>query len=115
MGYLGARTTLGVLSANNRITAGGWVVTFTPEVFQVNDAEFEIWHGSLRGPGGYALVYIENDLFGVAENGEINEYSPAGGAMFIRKGQTVTLHWSINSGSAPQVWFYLREPEIGPI
>jgi hypothetical protein len=113
MGYLGVRTAVGVLSANNRVTtpATGWVVTFTPEMMPT-DAEFEIWHGATRGPGGYFLVYKDDALFGVGQNGFINEYAPVN-AMFVRKGQSVSLHWSTNIGTAPIVWFEFRQPEVG--
>jgi hypothetical protein len=113
MGQLGFRDAIGALTAANLVTAGAWVVTFTPEMMP-SEPEFEIWHGALRGPGGYALVYIDNELFGVAENGSINEYSPPT-AMFIRKGQTVSLHWSIALAPAPHVWFRFRQPEVGRI
>lgn len=112
-GNLGFRSAEGVISASNYLTAGCWVVTFTPEEMPA-EPEFEIWHGAIRGPGGYFLVYIDNAMFGVGQNGLINEYTPVQ-PMFIRKGQTVTLNWSISTGNAPRAWLYFRQPEVGRI
>lgn len=101
----------GVKSADNKIAAGGWVVTYPPEVMP-QESEFEVWHGSLIGPGGYALLYIDTALFSVIENGKINEYTPSI-PMHVRKGQYITIHWSIATGTAPKVWLYFRTPETG--
>lgn len=91
-------------------------MTFDPaKNFQAADADFEIWHGSVKGPGGSFLVYIDNDQFGVGENGAINEYAPAGGAMYLRKGQFVRCYWNITTPPAPKVWFFLRTPEVGKL
>lgn len=109
MSYLGNRYAVGVLSGLNLVTPGAWVVTFGVDLMP-QDADFEIYHGFARGPGGYFLSYIDNSGYGAAENGLINEYSPAQ-AMYVRKGQIVTLHWSIDTTPAPQVWFYLRTPK----
>lgn len=112
-GNLGDRTATGRLSNTNRVTAGAWVITYTPEMLPA-EAAFEVWHATIRGPGGYFLVYIDDKLYGVGENGLINEYAPAI-PMYVRKGQTITFHWSIATGSAPQAWIYLRQPETGRI
>jgi hypothetical protein len=114
-GNLGSRFALGQLSTANKFTPGTslWVVTFKPETMP-SEPEFEIWHGAVRGPGGIFLVYIDDQLFGVGENGLINEYAPST-PMFIRKGQAVTLHWSIATAPAPTAWFYFRRPEVGRI
>lgn len=108
---LGAIPTAG---APNRYVAGGWVVTFAPAILPTAE-RFEVWHAAIRGPGGQFLVYIDDLLYGVGQNGSINEYSPSGSAMLVRKGQTITLNWSIATGTAPTAWLYLREPEVGRI
>lgn len=113
MSDLGHRSAVGVLSPANLVTPGAWVVQFTPEMMP-NESAFEIWHGAVRGPGGYFLVYIDNSLYGVGENGLINEYAPPT-PMYVRKGQNVSLHWSISTPPAPQVWLYFRQPEVGRI
>jgi hypothetical protein len=110
---LGNRAATGVLSAANRITPGAWVATFDPFIMPL-DADYEVWHGAIRGPGGYFLVYIDDVLYGVGENGLINEYAPSI-PMYVRKGQTISLHWSINTGPAPQCVLYLRIPEVGKL
>lgn len=113
MSDLGQRSAIGALSPNNFIVPGAWVITFLPEMMP-SEPVFEMWHGAVRGPGGYFLVYIDNALFGVGQNGLINEYtSPS--AMYVRKGQTVTLNWSIATGTAPQAWLYFRQPEVGRV
>ena len=78
------------------------------------DTDFEVWHGALRGPGGQFLVYLDDQLYDVGENGAINAYEP-NIAMYVRKGQEISMHWSIATGTAPMVWLYLRQPEVGRI
>lgn len=102
----------GTAQYQNKILAGAWIVRFQTQDFP-RDMDFEIWHGAAIGPGGYFRVYIDQDLYGIGENGLYNEFSPNSAAMFIRKGQEVSLHWSIAAAPAPQVWFYLRTPEVG--
>lgn len=113
-GNLGNRFALGVVSTANKIAPGNWLVTYTPQMMPTLPA-FEIWHGAIIGPGGYFRVYQDDSLFGIGENGAVNEYSPSGSPMLVLKGQTVTLHWSIATGSAPQCWLYFRQPEVGRI
>jgi hypothetical protein len=112
VGYLGHKTETGALSAANKVTSGAWVVTFTPDVFGQGDIDFEVWHGAARGPGGYFETYLDETFYGVGENGRINEYTPSL-PMFVRRGQTFSVHWSIATGTAPTVTLFLREPEVG--
>jgi hypothetical protein len=115
MSNLGVVSQVGFLGTNqypNRISTNNWVVLFKPGDLP-RDINYEAWHGSLLGPGGYALIYLNNDLYGVAENGRYNEFSPNSSAMYITKGSEVSIHWSIATGAAPKVWFYLRTPEVG--
>jgi hypothetical protein len=77
-----------------------------------------MWHGAVTGPGGYFLVYLDDYLFGVGANGQINEYSPRGSAMYVRKGQSISFHWSLTPTTgpgAPVATIYLRQPEVGRI
>lgn len=108
---LGNRQATGKLLVSNRVVPGAWVVTFDPADMP-SDADYEVWHGAIRGPGGYFLVYLDDALYGVGQNGLINEYAPTI-PMYVRKGQTISLHWSIATGSAPLAYFYLRIPEVG--
>lgn len=114
-GNLGMRSAIGALTTANRVTPGTnlWVVTFTPQSLAASP-DFEVWHGAVRGPGGYFLLYLDDALYGVGENGLINEYAPPT-PMYARDGQTISLHWSIGTGAAPNVWLYLRQPEVGRI
>jgi hypothetical protein len=117
MSNLGHRTATGRLAVGtllNRVTAGGWVIEFPPQVLP-SDSDYEVWHASIRGPGGYFLVYLDDIQYGVSANGRINEYAPASSAMYVRKGQAISLHWSIASGAAPNAWIFLREPEVGQL
>lgn len=107
---LGDRYAIGALSTVNKITPGTnlWVVTFDPKTLSASP-DFEVYHGAAKGPGGYFLMYRDEKLYGVGENGTINEYSPKT-AMYVRDGSTITFYWSIGTGTAPEVWLYLREP-----
>lgn len=108
---LGHRSKVGVLSSNNRITANGWLISFTPRDMPI-DADMEMYHATIRGPGGFFLTFLDDIQYGVSSNGKISEYAPTQ-AMYIRKGQEVSFHWSILTAPAPKVWIYLREPEVG--
>lgn len=110
---LGSRYAQGALSGLNLVTPGAWVITFDPAEM-VQQSDYEVWHGATRGPGGYFLVYLDDQLFGVGQNGLINEYAPTI-PMYVRKGQVITMHWSIATGVAPRAWLYLRIPEVGKL
>lgn len=116
MGYLGfrvpSRVFLGTATFQNQIVSGAWIAQFDPSTMPV-DADYEVWHGAARGPGGFFEVWIDDHLYGVGLNGFRNEYAPAGGAMYVRKGEQITCHWSVATTPAPRVWLYLREPEVG--
>lgn len=108
MTYLGDCQAEGVLSTANRVTSGAWVVTFTPEVFGQGE-DFEVYRGAAEGPGGFFKTYMNGRLYGNGENGLINEFGPSS-AMFVRRGSTFEMHWSIATGSAPLVVLYMRTP-----
>lgn len=104
----------GVLTALNNVTPGTplWVVTFPTQDLPL-DQDFEVWHGFATGPGGYFQVYLGGKGYGVGQNGRVNEYSPSGPCMYVRKGQDIQMHWSIGTGTTPEVTLYLRQPEVG--
>lgn len=118
MANLGFRQAVGRAASTqypNKIVTGGWVVVFKPEDLPADPA-FEMWHAAITGPGGYFLVYLDDYLYGVGANGQINEYAPAGSAMYVNKGQTITFHWSLTpttGPTAPVAYIYLRQPEVG--
>jgi hypothetical protein len=101
---------VGVLSAANKVLPGAWVVTFPPEQLPREDSE--CYHGAVLGPGGYFVVYLDTSLHSNGANGLINTYEPTI-PMFVRRGRTITFHWSTTSTPAPQVWLYFRAPEVG--
>ena len=108
MSYLGTCQARGVLSPLNRVTLGAWVVTFTPDDFG-QGSDFEVYRGYAEGPGGYFKTYLNGTPYGNGLNGLINEFAPVS-AMFVRRGSTFELHWSIATGSAPLVVLYMRTP-----
>jgi hypothetical protein len=112
-GNLGSASAIGALSAQNRIVAGAWMITFVPTLLPQQES-YEVWHAAALGPGGYFRVYIDDKLYGIGQNGSINEYTPSI-PMFVVRGQIITMHWSIATGAAPQAWLYFRRPEVGRI
>lgn len=114
MTYLGSRQATGYsdTSGQNPFGSGYWTARFRVEELPPED--FEMFHAAVRGPGGYFLVYIDTAFYSTADRGDINEFDPQQ-AMYVRRGQELFFYWSVPSsqGSAPQVWIYLRTPEIG--
>jgi hypothetical protein len=116
-GNLGSFAVEGVIPVppgKNLYVAGGWLVTFTPDELPMGAPVFEIFHGALRGPGGLALVYIDDRLYDVIQNGLLNAYEPTQ-PMYVQRGQEISFHWSIATTPAPKVWLYARIPEVGRI
>lgn len=103
---LGHRLKAGELDAANPEVAGAFAVAFTPKDFSIPDP-FEIWHISLKGPGGYFYVYIDDKFYSTAPRGDINEYDPQH-PMRIRPGETVYFYWRKTTGLVPKVWVYCR-------
>lgn len=117
MGNLGHRSATGFQNNTafpNPLLAAGWVIRFPPDVLPA-DIDFEMWHASVTGPGGYFMVYLDNIRFGIGANGTINEYAPRSSAMLVTKGQSILFYWSISTGTAPNATIFLREPEVGRI
>ncbi len=113
LGDVFARGRLPSVPGDNLWVAGGWIVTFPAADFPNNPA-FEVYHAAVRGPGGTFLVYQDTKFYDIGENGLINAYEPTQ-PMFVTKGTTIYFYWSTATGTAPQVWLYLREPEVGRI
>lgn len=117
-GNLGSRymrgALAGILEPNiNRVVSGAWLVRFPVDQLP-SDPAYEVYHGSLRGPGGQVLVYINDKQWGVILNGRRSEYAPKI-PMYVHKGEEISFHWTVTSGTAPQVWLWLRLPEVGRI
>ncbi len=111
MADLGDNTAVGVLTTQNNINNGTnvWVVTFDVTKLP-REQNFEIYRGSAEGPGGYFKMYLDGKFCSAGANGVINIFDP-NTSLFVRKGQTITVEWSIGTGNAPQVRFWFRQPE----
>jgi hypothetical protein len=111
MGSLGDNVATGALTTVSNILPGTavWVCTFDASKLP-RDQDFEIYHGSAEGPGGFFKMYVDNKFSSAGANGTINIYDP-NTALPIRKGQTITVEWSIGSGNAPTVRLWFRQPE----
>lgn len=107
-GQLGVRPATGILSADNRNVPGSWVVTFTPGE-DLPAIDVEVWHIAVKGPPGNFDVYIDDAFYSTAVRSDRNEYDPKH-PMYVRRGQTITFHFSSADTPAPQVWLYLRQP-----
>lgn len=113
-GYLGHAYADGVAGSvmfPNAIFVNAWVCRFTVAKLPA-DADFEVHRAALRGPGGYVLMYVNDKLVSVCDNGRMAVFSPKQ-ALFVCKGEEITLHWSVTTAPAPRVWLYMRQPEIG--
>jgi hypothetical protein len=106
-GYLGSRSAIGILSADNRYVAGSWVVTFPAQ--DLPPIAFVVYHIAMRGPRGGFLVYVGDDFYSTDSRSDLNEYDPKQ-PMFVRPGQGITFHFKSAAAPAPTVWLYLREP-----
>jgi hypothetical protein len=110
MTSLGSRNAVGFLDPANVNGAGNWTVRFRPDDLNI-PGEFEVYHISLRGPGGFFDVYIDDAFYSTAIRGDRNEYDPTQ-PMILREGQTVYFYWTIATGTAPKVWVYCRTGAI---
>lgn len=108
VGYLGSRQAIGVLSADNKNVAGGWVVTFKTQDLYPTD--FEVYHIAIKGPAGNMLVFIDENFYSAAPRTDVNEYDPKQ-PMFVRRGEGITFHLSSTATPAPKVWIYCRQPQ----
>lgn len=110
-GYLGSRgPSLVELSADNRNVAGGWVATFRAQDLYPDD--FEIYHISVKGPNGSLDVYIDELFYSTTTRSDRNEYDPKN-AMYVRRGQDVSFHFSSAALPRPDVVIYTRQPQQG--
>lgn len=107
---LGTRQEEGVLSTANKILSGGWLVVFN--LLDMPREAYEIYHGHIAGPGGYAVVYLDDYPEDIIQNGRVSAFDP-NIATYVRPGQTVSVHWSTAAGTTPKVTLKLRTPEVG--
>jgi hypothetical protein len=106
-GYLGSRSTTGVLSADNKYVAGSWVVTFPTQDLPPIDCV--VYHIALTGPTGGFMVFVAENFYSAADRSDLNEYDPKQ-PMFVRRGESVSFHFKSAATPQPKVWLYLRQP-----
>lgn len=107
--YLGSRSKRGALMAANPFFTGGWAVTFSPADLAVKEG-FEIYHIAVRGPQASQMqFYVDETFYDITVRGDINSWDPAQ-AMYVRPGQTLYFYWNTNTGSAPTVTLFPRQP-----
>jgi hypothetical protein len=104
---LGPREQNGTADSENKIAAGSWTVTFAPKDTNFSVPLAEVFHIAVNGPGGYFLIYINEDFWDAVSYGGKNGWDPSE-PMLIRPGDTVYFFWSTSSGTAPQVTIWLR-------
>jgi hypothetical protein len=104
---LGPREQNGAADPLNKIAAGSWTASFAPKDLNFSVPLAEVYHITVNGPGGYFLVYINEDFWDAASYGGVNSWDPSE-PMLIRPGDTVYFYWSVSGGTAPQVTIWLR-------
>lgn len=110
-GYLGSRgASLVELSADNKNVPGGWVATFRAQDLYADD--FEVYHIAVKGPNGNFDVYVGDLFYSAAVRSDRNEYDPKN-AMYVRRGQDISFHFSSAAAPQPEVVIYTRQPQQG--
>lgn len=112
---MGKGTLAGIVPPNiNRLVSGAWIVRF-PTNELPSDMDFEVYHATIRGPGGKFAVFIDDKQYSTCLNGRFAT-GFGNAAMYVKKGQEISFNWTISSGTrAPLVWIWLRQPEVGRI
>lgn len=109
MSYLGPRSKQGMSDPDNILGAGNWTVAFEPRDLNIQIG-FEVYHISLQGPLNSRLrVYLDTTFYSNVLRGDINDWDP-NQPLYVRPGQTIFFYWDTNTGSAPQVTIFCREP-----
>lgn len=111
VGYLGHRTESGSLDSNNKVFAGGWTVSFTPDIIASPDP-CECYHIALRGPSAsYLEVWLDETFYSNVARGDKNDFD-AVQPIRITPGTTMFFYWSIDGSTRPTVSIFLRTPTI---
>lgn len=105
--FLGPREQTGAKDQQNKVAAGNWTVTFAPKDLQFNVSVAQVFHIAVNGPGGYFLIYINEDFWDAVSYGGVNSWDPSE-PMWVRPGDNVYFYWSLSSGTAPVVTIWLR-------
>lgn len=104
---LGPRAGTGFADPNNPTGAGNWTVSFPASVLTVQVPLFEVYHIAVNGPGGYILVYRNEDFWDTTNYGGQNSWDPQQ-PLLVRPGDGLTFYWSIGTGTAPVMTLWLR-------
>jgi hypothetical protein len=104
---LGPRTATGVADPANKVAAGDWTVSFPASVLSVNVPLFEVYHMAVNGPGGYILLYRNEDFWDTTNYGGQNSWDPQQ-PLLLRPGDDLTFYWSVSAAPAPMVTIWLR-------
>lgn len=104
---LGPRALTGAADQGNLIAAGNYTVQFASKDLNFTVVLAQVFHIAMNGPGGYVLIYINEDFWDCVSYGGINSWDPSE-PMLLRPGDTLTFYWSVSTGSAPMVTIWLR-------
>ena len=112
MANLGFRSKTGTTTGDNPFSAGGWIVSFTPDDIAVQEREFEIYHIAVQGPAAPSCnlqLWLDTIFYSATVRGDVNDYDP-NQAIPVISGQTVHFYWDTNVNPAPKVTIFLRQP-----
>jgi hypothetical protein len=104
---LGPRAQAGKADQQNLIAAGNYTVQFAPKDLNFTVPLAEVFHIAVNGPGGYFLVYINEDFWDTSSFGGVNSWDPSE-PMLVRPGDIISFYWSVSTGGAPGVTLWLR-------
>lgn len=104
---LGPRAQKGAADSGNLIAAGNYTVQFAPKDLNFTVSLAEVFHIAVNGPGGYVLIYINEDFWDCVSYGGINSWDPSE-PMLVRPGDIISFYWSTAAGGAPEVTIWLR-------
>lgn len=115
---LGSRTTTGAKDTTGT-NPGNWTVAFTPNILNVTETEFEVYHMVITGGASSATfnVYVDAQQWDTAIYPTNNSWDPQQ-PLIVRAGQTIYFYLSSAStdGHQPKVTIWLRhQPELSQI
>lgn len=111
MGYVGNVQATGVADPNNRLLAGGWTVTFDPNVTGWHNA-VEVFHIAVQGPlVSLFHVYLNTTFYDAVFGGGANSWDPSQ-PLFMPIGSTLYFYYNTVTTPAPVISIFGREPRI---
>ena len=107
----GGRTRNGVLSTDNPVLTGGWVVTFDPAFIAIQ-VESEVYHIAVSGPAGSSFeMWLDTTFYSSVSQGRRTDWDPAQ-PMRVRPGSTIYFYFNSTDTPAPKVSVFFREVTI---